>query len=154
MAQIVKILRNVSGATRNVLNRETLDGESFTVPYTQWIKLTEHTPTLDDITAGLVIVNDGTVDLSVPDAFKLIRRFDIQDATETPFDNTANGFTATNVQDAIVEVAGGIISIPPCFREVTYVLLNGTIPMSVESNVLFEPQPVNDIILFLREEVL
>jgi hypothetical protein len=154
MAQIVKILRNVSGATRNILNIEVADTASYVVPYNQWVKLTEHQPTLDDIIAGLVIVNNGTTDLSVPNAFKLIKRFDVQDAEETPFDPTGTGLTSTNVQDAIVEAASGPNVEVPSLREVTYILLGGSVPMSVESNLLFEPDPINDVILFLREEVL
>lgn len=100
---ITKILRNVSGSTRNVLNRQLSNNESYTIPYSQWTKLADHQPTLDDIQSGVVVVNDGTSDLSVLDAFELIRRFDTQDANEVSFDNSVNGFVATNVQAAIEE---------------------------------------------------
>lgn len=111
MSDIIKILRNVSGATRNVLNRQLADAESYTIPYSQWTKLADHTITLDDITAGYVVVNNGTVDLSVTDAFKLIKRFDIQDATDTPFDNSSNGFIATTTQGAVEEALTSATSI-------------------------------------------
>lgn len=100
---ITKILRNVSGATRNVLNRQLANEESYTIPFSQWTKLAEHEPTLNDITAELVVVNNGTSDLSVVDAFKLISRFDVQEAAETAFDNSSNGFTSVTVQAAIEE---------------------------------------------------
>jgi len=147
---IIKILKNVSGSVRNVLNTELQDNESYNIPYSQWAKLADHGPTLDDIQAGLVVVNDGAVDLSITDALNLIRRFDLQISEEVPFDNSDNGFAATNVQDAIEEAKSNAVSVEK-LREVTVVSYPFG-PVSISSNLLFEPDTVNGTILFLKEE--
>jgi len=150
---IIKILKNVSGAVRNVLNIELQNNESHQLPFSQWTKLLDHGPTLDDIQNGLVIVNNGSVDLSIIDALKLIRRFDVQDSEETPFDNTSNGFTADTVQGAIEEARSSSASAPKLV-EATFVLLGGVVPVNTESRALFEPDPVNSIVKYYKEEIL
>lgn len=150
---ITKILKNVSGSVRNVLNSELQNNESYQIPYSQWAKLADHGPTLDDIQNGLVVVNNGSVDLSIADAFKLVARFDAQDSEETPFDNTSNGFSADTVQGAIEEARAS--SAPaPRLVEVTFVLLGGTVPVNIESRGLFEPDPVNSVVKYYKEEIL
>jgi hypothetical protein len=74
----------------------------------------------------------------------------VQEASDTPFDNTSNGFTADNVQDAIVEAQ---YDPPEYLREVEMVMYPFG-PVDVKSNLLFDPDPQNDKINFLTEEII
>lgn len=161
---VVKILKNVSGATRNVLNRELADSEAYTVPYSQWTKLADHQPTLDDIQSGVVVINNGSIDLSISEGLRLVRKFDLEDEGRpkvqlngveiTPVADILNFTGAVTVIDdgnkkATINITAG--NPTPRLREVTYVLLGGTIPMNIESVLLFELEPINDTVLFLSE---
>lgn len=77
------------------------------------------------------------------------KRRKIQVAGETPFDNTGTDLVSDNVQDAIEEINNKAV-----LREVTLVQLGGSLFMNIESNVLFEPEPVNDTIYLLGEKEL
>lgn len=103
MGYIIKILRNVSGSTKNILNRQLSNNESYTVPYGQWAKAVDENLLINDITNGLIIVNDGTSDLSPSNGIDHLKKYYIDTAEQTPFDNSSNGFTSTNAQDAIEE---------------------------------------------------
>jgi hypothetical protein len=75
-------------------------------------------------------------------------------AKAIPFDNSTNGFIASDVQAAIEEVkSSGTATVAPSLREVTInVYPFGNI--SIESNLLFEPNLINDTIIFFKEEIL
>ena len=74
-----------------------------------------------------------------------------QEASDTPFDNSTNGFVSDNVQDAIEEAASASSDDDTCLREVTMVMYPFG-PVNITSNLLFEADPVNDTILFLGEK--
>lgn len=100
---LTKIIRNVSGADRQVINRVLANNESFTIPYHLWLECASNTTLAADISAGNLIVNDGTSDLSIAEGLELIQRFQFDSANKISFDNTTNDFISTNVQDAIEE---------------------------------------------------
>lgn len=100
---LTKIIRNVSGADRQVINRVLANNESFTIPYHLWLECASDTTLAADISAGNLIVNDGTSDLSIAEGLELIQRFQFDSANKISFDNTTNDFISTNVQDAIEE---------------------------------------------------
>lgn len=120
---IVKILKNVSGTTRNVLNRQLANNESYTLPHNQWAKLAIHDSTLADIAAGLVVVNNGTSNLSISAGLAHILKYDTSSDYVT-FNNASNGYAATNAQAAIEESKTSAI-LKPRFSIVT--TFNGTI---------------------------
>jgi hypothetical protein len=127
-----------------------------TQEYMLWASSLDYQPL---VTAGTLIVNNGTIDLAPADGIRYIEYADrakIQgsgvDITQVA--TTLNFTGAVTVTDngngkATVDVATG--SGTPRLREVTYVLLGGTIPLNIESVLLFEPDPINDTILFLSE---
>lgn len=67
------------------------------------------------------------------------------------FDNSTNGFTSTNVQAAIEEAASG--DRLPRLREVDMVVYPSHGPVNTFSGLLYEANPVNDTIEFLKEEI-
>jgi hypothetical protein len=135
----------------------------YIIPHTDYLLWAASLDYQSLVTTGTIVVNNGVIDLAPNDG---IRYIDYADRAKvqaggvdvTQVATTLNFTGSVTVTDngsgkATVNVNTSATAIP-CLREVVYVLLGGTIPMSVESNLLFEPQPVNDTILFLREEVL
>ena len=59
-----KILKNKSGDTLNILNKEVANNGEYILPAGQWMKLRDSTATLALIESGYVVVNNGAVDLS------------------------------------------------------------------------------------------
>ena len=116
------------------------------------------------VTSSTIVVNNGSIDLAPNDGIRYINYADrakvqVNGVDVTQVATTLNFTGSVTVTDnsngkATVNVTGTGGSSTPCLREVTYVLFGGTIPMSVESNLLFEPDPVNNIILFFKEEIL
>lgn len=72
---IYKIIRNESGETRRILNRDISHGESYDIPSGQWMKLYMDDSIRSYITSGDYIVNDGTTDLSAEAGLIHIDRF-------------------------------------------------------------------------------
>lgn len=105
---LTKILKNTSGATRNILNIEVLTGGSYTLPHGQWAKAADSDVLLADISSGAVTVNNGTSDLSVTDALIFIKKFQDFDAASITFNNSGTGLSSTNVQDGLAEVQSNI----------------------------------------------
>lgn len=99
---ITKILKNVSGSTRNILNRELANNESYTIPHNQWAKAIINELTIADIVAGLVVVNNGTSDLSPSAGLVHLLKYDTS-ANYVTFDNSSNGYLSTDAQAAIEE---------------------------------------------------
>lgn len=98
-----KILKNVSGATRQILNVSVPNNSSHEIPHGQWGKAMDNGLLLADITAGLIVVNDGSSDLSISKGLVHLGKYHIESADKVIFDNVTNGFTSTNTQTAIEE---------------------------------------------------
>lgn len=101
MAAIVKIIKNPS-LTNAVFSIQPgvsiLPNSSYTVPYQEfplWVGVVDAL-----ISAGTVVINDGTSDLSPVAGIALINGIP---AKYTSFDNLTNGFAAINSQQAIEE---------------------------------------------------
>lgn len=62
MAQI-KIIRNESGSTKQILNRDIADGSSYEIPTHLWLELSRDPDIESFIISGDYIVNDGVDDL-------------------------------------------------------------------------------------------
>jgi hypothetical protein len=75
MAQLTKILRNTGSGTFQILNREITVGESYDVPYHLWFELADSTLIVSQIETGIITVNNGTQDLSIPDAVNWVTTF-------------------------------------------------------------------------------
>jgi hypothetical protein len=160
-----KILKNTTISTIFVLDTGVSipGGFSYEIPqmdYLLWASSTEVVPL---ITSGDLIVNNGSVDLSASDGVRYLQypeRITIKDnGSNTSFVTSELDFTGsvsvTNSGNgkATIQVNGSSSSVP-CLREVQFVLLGGSIPVNTESNLLFEPDPTNSVIKFMREEVI
>ncbi|NJO48140.1 MAG: hypothetical protein HC840_00330 [Leptolyngbyaceae cyanobacterium RM2_2_4] len=124
MAALRKIIKNISGSTRQILNRSLAHNESYEIPYSQWMKAGDSELLAADITAGLVQVSDGTNTYSAAAGVAYLKKFEIINASDVPFSNSGNGFTAINAQEAIEEAKTTSI-LKPRFSIVT--VFNGTI---------------------------
>lgn len=100
---VVKILRNVSGASKQVRNRTIANNESFTIPHNHWLDLANDTDIQNAVTSGLIVVNDGNSDLSISEGLELLQRFQFDSAEKISFNNASNGFESENAQAAIEE---------------------------------------------------
>jgi hypothetical protein len=159
-----KIIRNttLSGILVQDTGVHIDSGESYTIDTQTYLLWANSIDIVGYINSGDLVVNNGTVDLTINDGIRFLQYADRLDISLNG--TTLNRVTASldfqgsvsvssdNNGKAIVNVTAG--SALPSLREVTYILLGGSVPMSVESNLLFEPDPINDVILFLREEVL
>ena len=136
----------------------------YIIPHTDYLLWAASLDYQSLVTAGTIVVNNGSIDFAPNDGIRYINYADrakvqVNGVDITQVATTLNFTGSVTVTDnsngkATVNVTGTGGSSTPCLREVTYVLLGGTIPMSVESNLLFEPDPINDIILFFKEEIL
>jgi len=72
---ITKIIKNRSGETRNILNRQVAHGEDYEISANFWLKLYEDLIIAENVTNGDYIVNDGNSDLTPEKGLKLISRF-------------------------------------------------------------------------------
>jgi hypothetical protein len=61
-----KIVRNESGSTIQILNREMADTESYDVPPHMWAELAFDSDLHSLVTSGDFVINDGNVDLIAP----------------------------------------------------------------------------------------
>lgn len=98
-----KILKNVSGATRQILNVSVANNGTHEIPHGQWGKAMDNGLLIADITAGLIIVNDGSSDLSIPNGLVHLGKYHIESADKVTFNTSTNGFISTNTQAAIEE---------------------------------------------------
>jgi hypothetical protein len=114
------------------------------------------------VNSGTLIVNNGSVDLTAAEGVRFLQypdRLSVQqsgtDVTRITTElNFTGAVTVTDNTDGKVTVnvsTTGTIS--PSLREVTMVQYPFG-PVNIESNLLFEPDPQNDTILFLKEEIL
>lgn len=62
-----RIIKNLSGVQKQILNRDVADGEYYDIPPHLWLELMDNTEVLSLISSGDYVVNDGYIDLS-PDA--------------------------------------------------------------------------------------
>lgn len=160
-----KIVRNITAS--GILVQDTgvhIDsGENYIIDSQTYLLWTNSLDVIPLITSGDLVINNGTYDLSPADGIRFLQYPDrllikqngtsITDvATELNFvgsvsvTDNANGRATVSISSTAV--------VEPCLREVTLVMLGGTIPMNVESNLLFEPDPVNNTIKFYKEETL
>lgn len=107
---LVKILKNNSGAEKQILNRMVPDAGSFTIPTYHWLELASDGGIAADIASGSLVVNDGSNDLSIAEGLELVQRFQFDSSEKITFNNANNNFTATNVQTAIEEAKNTSIS--------------------------------------------
>jgi hypothetical protein len=160
----MKIIRNTT--LSSILVQDTgvyiNAGESYTIDeqtYLLWAGSESVTPL---VTSGDLVVNDGAGDLLFADGLRFLKypdRLSVKlNSAQTTIVTTELNFTgAVTVADngdgkATVNIGSGTPE--PCLREVTLVMLGGTLPMNIESNLLFEPDPINNIIKFFKEEVV
>lgn len=99
-----KILRNESGGDLIIFNKIVPDEESYEVPQRYWADAPTDAELLAAISIGDVVVNDGTSDLSAANGLLWVVRWQLDHASDIPFDNSSNGFTATKTQAAIEEI--------------------------------------------------
>lgn len=90
-----KIVKNISGQNLQVINVELLPAESYELPYSQWFKAADSDILKTDINLGLVILNDGTRDLSISESLDLLVQFQ----TET---NSIKNFSYNNVVGQVI----------------------------------------------------
>jgi hypothetical protein len=164
-SSMIKLLKNVSAS--GILINDTgvyIDsGENYLIPQTDYLLWASSNDYQSFVTSGDIIVNNGAIDLVVAtDGIRFIEYSDrskIQkdgvDVTQvaTTLNFTGATVTVTNNGDGKATVNVGASIPPPCLREVTMVVYPFG-PMNILSNLLFEPDPVNDTILFLKEEIL
>ena len=109
---LIKRIKNVSGATKQILNRDIAHNSYYEVPETMWQELANDQGIKSDISAGNLIVNNGTADLTIDDALRLVVQFQDVEAYEVSFDTAGNSFESDNVQDALVEIKDGLENRP------------------------------------------
>lgn len=81
---IRKIIRNNSGSTVNILNRQIVSGDSYEVSPNHWLKLYESSEIRDKVVSGDFIVNNGSGDLTVSEALKHLQIFQPYDPSFSP----------------------------------------------------------------------
>jgi hypothetical protein len=109
------------------------------------------------IQSGDVVVNNGNTDLSAIEAIKFLEypdRITVKaNSTTATRVTTELNFTGdvavSGSSDGIANINIGVFNV---LREVVLVQLGGSLFMNIESNALFEPDPVNDTIKLLREQ--
>lgn len=102
MALLTKIIKNVSGETRQILKRDVANNSQYDIPSHLWLELADDTAIHDYITSGDYIVNNGTSDLSASDGVKFVKKFQPDPSLEDlPFSEP--GWDATNANEAILE---------------------------------------------------
>jgi hypothetical protein len=106
MIPVTKIFRNESGAELLIFNRRIANGDSYNVPTIYWADGYSSTELQALIASGDVVVNDGISDLSISDALELLTRWQRDEASDIPFDNTSSMLdnSPTNVQEALEQI--------------------------------------------------
>jgi hypothetical protein len=161
----MKSLRNTtaSGIFINDTGVHIDAGETYVIDeptYLLWAASIEIAPY---IASGSIVVNNGSYDLNPNDGIRFLQYPDRvlvkQNGTSvTDVATELNFVGAVSITDngsgrATISV-NSTASIEPCLREVTYVSVGTGLFYSVESNLLFEPDPMNDTIKFYKEETL
>ena len=111
------------------------------------------------IQSGDIIINNGNSDLSVLEAIRFLEypdRITVKENSTTVTRvttelNFTGAVSVSGLDDGVANIDVGVSSV---LREVTLVQLGGSLFMNIESNVLFEPEPVNDTIYLLGEKEL
>jgi hypothetical protein len=161
MAKIIKnttitdIFINESGQTISANDQITVDPSLYYI----WAKPEMIAEITTDVNAGNLVINNGLIDLSPSDGLRFLQypeRVTIQqngsDVTQVgTVINFTGSATVTNNGNGTSTVNVGAANAVQCLREVTMVNY-GFGPVDIESNLLFEPGPVNDIVLFLKEQ--
>lgn len=68
-----RIIKNLSGSTKQILNRDIDNGDQYDIPSHLWLELIDNTEIHTLIATGDYIVNDGEYDLPIRQAIGLIR---------------------------------------------------------------------------------
>ena len=114
------------------------------------------------VTSGSIVINNGAVDLSPSDVVRYLQWPDRltlkQSGTDTTrvvtsINVTGSATTTDNGNGAVtVDIHSGVpLSL---LREVTVQFFPGVGPVDITSGLLFVPDPENDTILFLGEEII
>ena len=160
---MIKLLKNVSasGILINDTGVHIDSGENYLIPPTDYLLWASSNDYQSFVASGDIVVNNGTVDLAAGNGVRFIEYADrskiqVGGVDVTQVATTLNFTGAVTVTDngdgkATVNVNSSVP--PPCLREVTVVMYPFG-PMNILSNLLFEPDPINDTILFLKEETL
>lgn len=122
---VKKIIKNISGNSYQILNRQIDNNSSYDIPTHLWLELADDISISDAVSSSLLIVNDGIIDLSIEQALVHLKRFQFDTADKIAFNNTTNGFLSTTTQQAIEEIKTTIIPSLSRFSIITF--FNGTI---------------------------
>jgi len=98
---IVKIIRNESGETRQILNRDVANGDSYDVPAYLWFELYLNSEISDNVDTEDYVVNDGTQDLASDIGKKHLALFQPDSADSITYNNNISNLNSGNVQGAI-----------------------------------------------------
>lgn len=101
---LIKRLKNISGNTLQILNRDIAHNSYYEIPEQLWWELANDASTSAAVSAGQIIVNDGSQDLTIDDALRLIKRYQDVEALDVSYDNSDSGLSAETAQDAIDEL--------------------------------------------------
>ena len=82
-----RIIKNLSGETKQILKRTVVNGDQFDIPPHLWLELIDNTGIFELVTSGDYVVNDGDIDLS-PDAAILHLQLSV-DAVHEPVEFSA-----------------------------------------------------------------
>jgi hypothetical protein len=138
-------------------------GKSYVIDTHTYLLWANSLDIIGYVNSGDLVINDGFSDLSPSAGLRYLQYPDrlnvkLNSTTSIPVVTSLNFSGSVSVTDngdgaATVNV-NTVAETAPSLREVTLVLLGGTIPINTESNLLFEPDPVNSAIKFYREETL
>lgn len=159
-----KIIRNTTGS--NIFIKDTginiLANSSYDITEPELLLWVASTDVLPYIDIGDLVINNGTIDLPAYEGVRFLQypdRVTIQkdalDVTRVTTEiNFTGNVTVTNSNSGTANVhINETAALTPSLREVTAVLYPfGYI--NTKSGLLFEADPVNDTILFLKEEIL
>jgi len=72
---IIKILKNVSGSTLQILNRDIENNDSYDIPSHLWLELSGDAEIRTLVEDEDIIVNDGTNDLDITEGLNHLSKF-------------------------------------------------------------------------------
>lgn len=72
---MIKRIKNISGQTKQILNRDVANGETYDIPTNQWLELANNQEIVNWLENGIISINSGAADLSIEEGITLIKRF-------------------------------------------------------------------------------
>jgi hypothetical protein len=163
---LAKIIKNTTGADIFVVEAGVtiLANSQITLDplvYYIWAKPEMQTELFANVNSGSIVINDGTIDLSPTTGLRYLEspeRIRVQkDAIDVTQVSTVVNFTG-NV--AVSDGGNGKATVAIGFGASTELLREVTVQVhpfgniNIESNLLFEAEPINDTIRFLTEEIV